>query len=185
MTDGNSKIYPVSADKPTERATDATLQVHGATIHGDGSIEPSVSSIFETNGGTAALSSDVDTVDFGGANAKNINRFEYNVAVDSLGQADNSSSSVTIDVSQQGVWELVVQSDIQIGFSGAEDSGVFSATVFIEHDGTTNITFDSSVNWDADSGVPAFSSAGEVAVTVYTRDGGTSWNAMKGGEWLA
>lgn len=185
MSDGTSKIYPVSESEPTERATDASMQIHGATIYGDGSIEPSVSGVFEENSGTATLASGVDVVDFGGADAKGIDRFEYNVAVDSLGTADNSSSSVTIDVSKQSVWELVVNNDIQIGFTGAESSGVFSATVFIEHDGTTNITFASSVTWDADGGVPGFTSAGEVAITVYTRDGGTSWNAMKGGEWLA
>ena len=83
------------------------------------------------------------------------------------------------------MWELVVNSDIEIGFTGADSSGVFSATVFIEHDGTTSITFVPSVEWDADTGKPGFTSAGEVAITVYSRDGGTSWKAMKGGEWLS
>ena len=69
MAENKSKIYPVSESDPTEQATDAAMDVHGATVYGDGSIEPSVSSLFEESNGTATLSGDVNAVDFGGKRA--------------------------------------------------------------------------------------------------------------------
>lgn len=51
MSDGKSKIYPVSESDPTQRATDASLQVHGATVYGDGTIDGNLSGGSEGGGG--------------------------------------------------------------------------------------------------------------------------------------
>ncbi|ELY97145.1 hypothetical protein [Natrialba asiatica] len=166
----NPQIYAIDEQDSTEPSGDKVeiLGFEGA--------------LFTESNGTATLDSSVDAVDLGNADAKNVDRFEYNVAVDSLGEAD-PASTVTIDVSKRSVWELVVDGDTEIGFTGAADDGVYSATVFIEHTGSETITFASDVTFDDNNGTPDFSTAGEVAVSVFSRDGGSSWKALSGGVW--
>lgn len=173
MTDNdNPQIYPIDEQDDDEPSDDVIELVN---VAGGGGSE-----LFNVSNGTATRSSTADEFDMRGADIESVGKFDYKVAVDTLGDAEYGTTT-TIDVSEKSVWELEPEGSTTIEFVGAEDEGVYSATVFIDHD-AEDISFASDVTFD-DDGAPEFTDPGEVAVSVFTRDGGQTWLAMTGGVW--
>lgn len=94
--------------------------------------------------------------------------------------SETTGSSITIDVSENDAFNLVVDDDttIDISGSGAGKDGE-GLSIFIEGSGSNNISWDSDVDWGDRSGVDEISDGEQIEVTIRTYDGGNKWIATE------
>lgn len=179
MTDDTDRpqIYAID-EQDSDEPSDDPIEIHNLAGGGDGD------GVFVESNGTAELESYVDETDFGNADVTNVRRFEYQLAIDKL-EESTPTGSVTIDVSAASVWDVDVGGDLEIGFSGASDAGVYSVTLLLDRgDGGHEITWDANVEWE-DGEAPDLTGDGLAVVTAFSRDEGATWQAVLGGSDFA
>lgn len=94
-------------------------------------------------------------------------------AVTNLG---NLTGAIAIDLSTARFFYGSVTGSTTLSFTNAPAAGKFVAIVLELTNPGTNVTWPASVKWPGGA-APTFTSSGVDIVTMYTRDGGTTWRA--------
>lgn len=102
--------------------------------------------------------------------------------------AVSSSGTATLDLSTGRLFAVTLTANTTIAFSNVPPAGVTSCTVELIQDatGSRTVTWPASVTW-AGGAAPTISSAANAVdvVTLYTRDGGTTWRGFMAGQGMA
>lgn len=102
--------------------------------------------------------------------------------------AVSSSGTATLDLSTGRLFAVTLAANTTIAFSNVPTSGVTSCTLELIQDATggRTVTWPASVTW-AGGTAPTISSAANAldVVTLYTRDGGTTWRGFLAGAGMA
>lgn len=142
-------------------------------------VEDQEGKVIDEKNGIAKVDSSVDAVDFQEADAKNVDSLGFNTAIDNKETA-TASSTVEIDASISGTWDIDVDQTVEFSFVGADTDGIYSVTLIINRTADVSITWASNVEWDGGT-APDLSGTGLAIITALTRDGGSTWQALVGG----
>lgn len=95
-----------------------------------------------------------------------------------------TGSSYDVDVTEGTVWDLTLDNNVTISFSGEPSSVASSVTLVLTQDGTggRSVTWPSEVDWPGGS-APSLSTAANATdiVMLFTPDGGTTWYGQDAG----
>jgi hypothetical protein len=99
-----------------------------------------------------------------------------------------TGSAYDIDVTQGTVWDLTLDNNVTLSFSGEPASRASSVTLVLTQDGTggRSVAWPSEVDWPGGS-APSLSTSANATdvVMLFTVDGGTTWLGQLGGTGFA